>query len=423
MRSTLNRQTGQESSYRYPGMTFVSQALSANSSRRVLDLGSASAASFNFFMRKSCTVRFENVSQYVSDQLTNASSSDTNILRASLEDYLSGFRSHEKFDVVLTWDLFNYLDLETISWLMGRLGQYCHDQSLLHSIRYTEPTRFLPKRYQVVSEHEIKLQALGVTDVYFGQHALSELVHSLPFYYLETRFDQVSGMPEGVSEEVYRFSPSKRNTLRHQSKLATPEVQQDVLPGLEHRSYALESLCEHLMTIESPRILDLGAQIETNAEFYGSYSNNVVFAGLYDKLQHLISPADLLSSPDLLNCQSNEKFDVIFAWGLFGCCSPEQLQALKQRLLPHMHSNTKIHVVIYAGHTEPVDPDKYHIKNIHTVYLPATQDYCSTNPPVTAIRLLKILGDASYENSFIMKPGMAPNFFEHILVLQKPQPR
>lgn len=424
MVTTLNVPDTQDTAHRYPGVTFIAQALSANNSRRVLDLGSASAASFNFFMRKGCTVRFENVSQFVGDQVTGAAEArDPKAIRKQLEGYLGGFRSHEKFDVVLTWDLFSFLDLDTIEWLIGMLGRFCHDQSLLHSVRYIEQSPLAPVQFQIVNDHEVKTLANYQQAAIRAPHSLPDLVRNLPFYHLDTCFAQQSGMPMGVSEDVFRFLPSKKNVIRHDAKLDLPEVDAESLPGDPHRSYALESLCDHLSHIEEPRILDLGADIATNLEFYKNFSNRVVFAELYDELKKDISPESIRTNQDLLNCEPDEKFDVIFAWGLLGYCNQEQLLALKERLLPHIHENTKIHVVIYAGYSQPITPDKYHIKNTHTLHLPEMQEYCNTHPPLTAIRLLKLLGDASYENSFIMKPGMAPNFFEHILVLQKQEVR
>ncbi|MDZ7922773.1 MAG: hypothetical protein U5M23_01665 [Marinagarivorans sp.] len=406
--------------HRYPGITFVAKALSQNTSRRVLDLGSASAASFNFFMRKGCTVRFENISQFISDQwVTDPEKRNPASICKYLDGYLSSFRSHEKFDVVLAWDLFNYLDLNSIKWLLTKLSAFCHDQSILHSIRYLYEAPAALSQFQIVSEHEVKCQAFAVMQSDYKANSLPDLLRHMPFYHLDTSFSQQSGMPDGVCEDVLRFMPSKKNIKRHASKMELPSVAVRPTVGNVHRSYALETLCEHLSHIEAPRILDLGANIESNREFYHNFSNHVVFAELFNDLRNDISAADILSAPNFLHCDADEKFDVIFAWGLLGYCTQEQLLALKQRLLPHMHKDTKIHVVIYAGYTQPTTPDRYYIKDTCTLYLPQVEDYCSTQPPLTAIRLLKILGDASYQNSFIMKPGMAPNFFEHILVLQK----
>ncbi|BCD97220.1 hypothetical protein [Marinagarivorans cellulosilyticus] len=420
MSTTLNAPEAQEVVYRFPGISFISQALTHNKSRRVLDLGAASAASFNFFMRKSCTVRFENVSLFVADQMSaSPDGNDPAVIRKHLEDYLGGFRSHEKFDVVLAWDLFNFLDLDTISWLMGKLGQYCHDQSLLHSVRYTAKLPLTPVQFQIVNENEVKFLSGGQVLRGYEYHSLPDLVCNLPFYHLDTSFNLQTGMPKGVGEDIFRFLPSKKNVLRHSAKMELPSVSAQSLPGTEHRSYALESMCDYLTNIESPRILDLGAHIDSNEEFYRNFSNDIVFAEIYQDLKRDISADEILFKEKLFNCQPDEKFDVIFAWGLLGYCTQAQLLALKERLLPHIHSNTKIHVVIYAGYTQPTTPDKYYIKNTQTLHLPDVEDYCNTHPPLTAIRLLKILGDASYESSYIMKPGMAPNFFEHVLVLQK----
>ncbi|HEY7773231.1 MAG TPA: hypothetical protein VIC26_08610 [Marinagarivorans sp.] len=420
MFTTSNAPDVQEVVYRYPGISFISQALTTNKSRRVLDLGSASAASFNFFMRKSCTVRFENVSLFVADQIADTpEGGDPAELRKHLEDYLGGFRSHEKFDVVLAWDLFNFLDLETISWLMTKLGKYCHDKSLLHSVRYISKSPSVPVQFQIVNESAVKSHVGGTLVRDYEYHPLPDLVRNLPYYHLDTSFNQQAGMPKDIGEDVFRFLPAKKNVLRHSAKMELPSVKADTLPGAEHRSYALESMCDYLTHIESPKILDLGARISSNEEFYRNFSNDIVFAEIFQDLKRDISSDEILFKEKLFNCAPDDKFDVIFAWGLLGYCTQNQLLALKERLLPHIHSGTKIHVVIYAGYTQPTTPDKYYIKNTQTLHLPEVEDYCNTQPPLTAIRLLKILGDASYESSYIMKPGMAPNFFEHILVLKK----
>jgi hypothetical protein len=220
MSTTLNAPDVQEVVYRYPGISFISQALTNNKSRRVLDLSSASATSFNFFMRKSCTVRFENISLFLADQITGSPEGcDPVSMRKHLEDYLSGFRSHEKFDVVLAWDLFNFLDLETISWLMGKLGQYCHDNSLLHSVRYMAKSPLTPVQFQIVNENEVKSLTGGQVVRGYEYHALPDLVRNLPFYHLDGSFSLQTGMPKGIGEDVFRFLPSKKNVLRHSAKI------------------------------------------------------------------------------------------------------------------------------------------------------------------------------------------------------------
>ena len=319
MFTTLNAPEVQEAVHRYPGITFIAQALSQNTSRRVLDLGSASAASFNFFMRKGCTVRFENVSQFVADQLKSSPENrDPAAIRQHLEGYLNSFRSHEKFDVVLTWDLFNFLDLKAINWLTTKLSAFCHDQSLLHSVRYLNQAPIAPLQYQIVSEYEIKSHHGNRHLTHYTPHALPELVRNLPYYHLDTCFSQQNGMPANVCEDVLRFMPAKKNIKRHDAKMEQPQVSAESLPGTPHQSYALESLCEHLAHIEEPRILDLGANIASNLEFYQNFSSHIAFAELFQSLKRDISPEELLSTENLLQCNADEKFDVIFAWGLLG---------------------------------------------------------------------------------------------------------
>jgi hypothetical protein len=415
-----------EASYRFPGIRFIAQSLNRHTSRRVLDLGPASAASFNFFMHKGCTLRYENVTQGVGDQLLLAQIAlDTPVeetqqsIRRFIESYLMSFRSHQKFDVVLAWDLFNYLDLASVEWLMSKLSAFCHDQSLLHSLRYSQGVPVRPGLFQILSDYQVKVQLPPKSSTKALSHSLPDLIRHLPFYHLDSSFTQQTGMAPGLSEDVLRYFPERKNRIRQTAKLDKPAVSKTALPGSPHRSYALATLCDHLSHIESPRILDLGAPIPSNLEFYRQFSDQITFANLYPRLLNGLSADDLAQAEDIFHCKPGEQFDVVMAWAILGYCSQEQLHALKKRLLPHIHNQTKIHVIIYAGHTQPSAPDQYFIKDSDTLHLPDVHAYCSTQPPLTAIRLLKLLGDASYEHSFILKPGMSPDFFEHILVLQK----
>src|SRR5690606_3573877 len=90
----------------------------------ILDLGSSSAASFQFFSRLSCHIHFEGVDSFLADCGEAWASGEA--LRESLDDYLSEFADGKKFDIILTWDIFNYLDRETLQWLVARLNQHSH---------------------------------------------------------------------------------------------------------------------------------------------------------------------------------------------------------------------------------------------------------------------------------------------------------
>lgn len=111
----------------------------------VLDLGPASGANVSFFAERNCKL-------FIADLNSSLFSATNPADRAvALDNALAhDLPSDENFDLVLLWDLLDYLDDAEIRILGSRLEPLCHAKTLLYgmiSIRKEIPDR--PSRFEI----------------------------------------------------------------------------------------------------------------------------------------------------------------------------------------------------------------------------------------------------------------------------------
>lgn len=111
----------------------------------VLDLGSASGANVSFFAELGCKL-------FIADLNSSLFSAGTPADRAEALDLALGrdIPEGERFDLILLWDLLDYLDDPEIRILAARLSPLCRDGALLYSmvsIRKEIPDR--PSRFEI----------------------------------------------------------------------------------------------------------------------------------------------------------------------------------------------------------------------------------------------------------------------------------
>lgn len=272
-----------------------------------------------------------------------------------------------------------------------------------------------PRHYQIKDQYQVKITS---NDLWctrpFPPLDTTSLLKAMPGYTMEHTYLQQPGMTQDITEQVLRYQPNGKNNKRREASAELP-IHSGISATLEaHCSYGLEMLCAYLQNLQNACVLDLGSKVTRSSDFLHAYAEDVYVEDLAPSLITSSNSDEPPIRQHALRYENHIKFDVIFAWDLFSYCSRTQLEMIYQKLLPHIHSRTKIFAFFYTGSELPVRPQKCYIvddKNISLV--PAPRQKPNGNE-LSASALLKVFDRFSLANTYILRPGMHRGIYEYI---------
>ena len=103
--------------YKSLGLNALLRLLEEGRAYAILDLGPLLSANVDFWSRIPCRLHIED---FYTSYRERASGSSDDAMESVLQDILS-FDDETRFDIILAWDLFNYLNLSEIDSLIQRL--------------------------------------------------------------------------------------------------------------------------------------------------------------------------------------------------------------------------------------------------------------------------------------------------------------
>lgn len=405
-------------SHRSPGITAIYNELKGSTRNRVLDLGSSSGPSFNFFSKLSCNIHFESVDGLLAERIRSPALSETP--QQCLEDYLSQFSQDQKFDVILTWDIFNYLDLDSIRWLMTKLNQYCHPETLLHSVKYVGANiPAVPRQFQIVDQYHLSADNCDLVPRRLPSHSTAQLLKLMPDFDLQHSYLNYRGMVPGLAEYVLCYGPGRDKRARRQvsDELASEQtLYHQIIKShrLDHTSYALSAAHSKIPCLKTSKVLDLSLKNKHNHEYWLPLVDSLYTEDLYSHLGKKASasaPQTLKSH--VLNFDKDVKFDLILAWDLLNHLSPWQIQHVFERLRKHTSSGTQLHVILYSGREIPARPQRFDIVGADKLSIePVPKQPHLT--PLTLSSTLKALQYFVLADTFVYREGMQRGVYEYL---------
>ena len=148
--------------HRSPGLTTIYNEIKSSQRNRVLDLGPAMAGTFEFLSDLSCKIHFENLSNLLPADEALAKKISSKKLQEMLSEYLSTYLKDNQFDIIFTWDYFNYFDQQTLQVLMTCLIKHCRPDTLIHSIRYMNSSiPEQPRGFEIADQYYVKITQQG----------------------------------------------------------------------------------------------------------------------------------------------------------------------------------------------------------------------------------------------------------------------
>jgi hypothetical protein len=402
--------------HRSHGFNAIYKAIQARTSVHVLDLGECTSKNFQFYSDIGCRFQFEHVAE-----LLNPTQQTGTV--DWLDTFLQMVPPDQRFDLVMGWDVFNFIPQQDITRFYRKLERHLKPNTLIYMLSYAglrKPAG--PAQFNIENDahiHVINSEATVTNDTHLST---SLLLKALPKCRTIRSYANASGMINGVSEQILCYDPQgvkPKTVFTSGEKIKTPKV------DTTFSSPALDLVRKVSSLNENARVLDLSGRNSLSELELKKQFKEVCSIDVRQVLQRLHTmdaqsqQAYLRTSP-LFAFKSKPRFDVILAWDFFNYFNDFQLQAFGEGLANYVQDTTLLFSIQYTGDTLPSQPKQYSVTaNGIGVDHPLTQTMKSREHPVlSSLRIQKCLPGFFIRNTFTLQQGMQRGTSEYVLVFK-----
>lgn len=396
-----------------PAFTAVYNEIKNSDRNRVLDLGPMSQGCFQLFSGLSCKIQVENIA----GELSGFISSGRDISEFDITSALGRYRKEEKFDVILTWDLFNYLTLDQISLLFEHLQPYCKSDTILHCLRYVEkkiPPR--PRTIAVKDQYLLEVSNESLEERSVPIYSTLQLLSAMHGYFMQDTLVGQMGMLPGITEHVMRYEPSQaaRHRIGKSENFSKSEVKEAQGKTRNHHSPAIAEVMSLMHSADDLVVLDLGSAANRPSDNIVESSASYYRVDLYSLIERSRSKNEELLNLSVFQYELARKFDVILAWDLLCYCSTNQLIQIDAMLATLSHENTFLLTHMYTGKNRPAKPSRFEVQDGNNVLITPNAPSVQVNDGITGVTLMRLMQGFNMDNTYAYREGMDREIIEYI---------
>lgn len=397
--------------HRSPGLTVIFNELSNIGNARIMDLGPMRASNFNFFSALKCNIHFENLDEFLFEF---GKLSIENLL-FRLKSYLLDQHGRRKFNIVLAWDIFNYLPPEALRAVLESLAPYCEQDALLHMLAYTN--RNIPDGPQVINikdQYFLQIEMVSPQPRRLPHLDTSKLLKNSPGYVLQETLSNKDGMQNGITEYLLRYLPTNPNKKRAISKTEMTADSVMEIGSVIHVSPAMQ----YLKSKKPGLVLDLGQKNIQNGAFFGSTVKDIYNEDISSLLESRLlrgEPGDGTEfGSGLFNFDLRLRFDLVLLWDIPNFLDAKQLNELLVRLRPFLHADTQVLTFLYSRASAAKAPRRFTLLE-NGIALNESKYNRLSYQPHSAIEFTKCLPGLKVDKTFILQPGMLAGIGEYLM--------
>ena len=147
--------------FKAPGFELVAGRIAAHQRTVILDLGSPCRANVDYLSQFSCVLYIGDISRALNDDPEMSVPEEERDLEGIVERLIA-YGDDIRFDAILSWDVFDYMDTETSTAIMHRIGRYCRTGTLLYlTTSNGDSIPDEPGRYTIVDEQHLRFERRG----------------------------------------------------------------------------------------------------------------------------------------------------------------------------------------------------------------------------------------------------------------------
>jgi hypothetical protein len=192
--------------YQSLGLNALLRPLQSNRKYRILDLGPALGANVEFWSQFYCRLTLDD---FYSDYRERMDSEPEASRERLIADLLS-FDKQTVFDVILVWDLFNYMDPAELLMLVRQLSQWCRKGTVLFALISSLPNiPSKPALFRIIDRERMTYQVRTRETRPCARHQPRDLARLLAGFEVSYSFL----LRNGAQEYVFTYMETAQKNL------------------------------------------------------------------------------------------------------------------------------------------------------------------------------------------------------------------
>ena len=173
--------------YRSLALGALLQQLEAGRLNRILDFGPALQGNLKFWSPYASRICYEDFYRTWED-LGFPKPADGSFDASTLRDLFS-FDRDDRFDIILTWDIFNYLEPDQTQAIAGFLSRYCPAGALLFALFSFSPSiPAHPNRFRILGPEQVLYEKVGSSSRPSPKHQPRDVARMMPGFQVLNSF-------------------------------------------------------------------------------------------------------------------------------------------------------------------------------------------------------------------------------------------
>lgn len=310
---------------------------------KILDLGPLASGTTEAFLKLHCQCYVEDLIEYLSEAQDQTDS------HALLAEHLLAKPEELKFDVILAWDILNFLSLDIIEYLFQLLAPHLKAGTILHVMQYTnrEPRR--PKRFRLTSDFCYDyVEDASYPQIDSQPHSTLQLLKRLKRFTISNTLMARQGMDKNLTEHFLEFD-RQSTQQRIQSEGVQAEGFQDTAPADSITLQGLGKIFDGLD--KSHNVMDCGKKIGRNLDAISRKVGNLMIEDVYASLtwyKKIHGEASLAGFKGMIH-KLNTSVDLVLLWDLLNFLTKDQVIELIDELASIMSVGGQLHMIISKG--------------------------------------------------------------------------
>ncbi|WP_299587837.1 class I SAM-dependent methyltransferase [uncultured Microbulbifer sp.] len=329
---------------------------------KVLDLGCLSFGTTQTFLELSCQTFIEDLRSL----LLEIYAADTQSRAVQLSGHLTKKPQRVKIDIVLCWDLFNFMEPELIARLIEEIRPHLKPGTIFLTMLYTGTMPKAPADFKRLTGFTFNTEPLDLQKpLPTYRYSSLKLMKTMGNFSLRSSLLHRKGMRKDLIELMFEYGNAKsQNTVRAGgSSGAISAFRKTRLTELLFP--ALDTALAQVARSPVSKIFDIGQKAGRNIQQLQRSVGELFISDLYSAILWQCSrkvPFDGAVQAALRQATLPDNLDCILLWDLLNFFSAEEIQSITNALYNYLSDGGVMHFLLFKQEQLPINCGVFEIQ-------------------------------------------------------------